>query len=480
MQKSEAPFIGAAYTARSLNLNAQRCVNLYPVSTDGGKVPIALIGTPGMTSFSLPAAGEVRGMITFARRNIAVPSDDTVFAVIGATLYQVYSDGSSVSRGTLRYSTGIVSMASNGSQIMIVEGEPPLKPNKAWIWDGTTFSEITSTEFLGAAKVAQQDGYFIYIRPNTQQFYISALNDGKTWDSTDFSSADSHPDNLTAIISDHRELWLFGEKSTEVWYNSGDATFPFARVQGASIEKGCAAQNSPVAMDNTIYWLAQDELGGFQIIRAAGYSPEIISTRAIEYAIQGYAKTSDAIGYSYQQDGHSFYVLTFPTGNATWVFDAATGLWHERASFSSTAVPLQSVRSGTLHRHRGNCHVFCYGKHLIGDYETGRISYFDLGAYTDNGTTIPRIRSTQHIWSGRNMVRHAALQIEFEAGVGINSGQGSDPQAMLDWSDDGGHTFGHEHWRGIGKIGEYAARSLWNRLGSSRDRVYRVSITDPS
>ncbi len=221
--------------------------------------------------------------------------------------------------------------------------------------------------------------------------------------------------------------------------------------------------------------LGRDRRGQGMVYRANGYTGQRISTHAVEWQIQQYADISDAIGYTYQQDGHSFYVLVFPSANTTWVYDAATQAWHERAGFDN----------GDLTRHRGNCQMAFNNEIVIGDFEVGKIYAFDLEDYSDNGDAQKWLRSWRALPQGQNNLKrtaHHSLQLDIEAGTGTVSGQGEDPQVMLRWSDDGGHTWSNEHWVPMGKVGEYYRRVIWRRLGMTlklRDRVYEVSGTDP-
>ena len=228
-------------------------------------------------------------------------------------------------------------------------------------------------------------------------------------------------------------------------------------------------------MDNQIYWLGQDERGTGIVYAMSGDVPARISTHAVEWQIQQYADISDATSYTYQQDGHQFYVLNFPSADTTWVFDVATGVWHERAEFSN----------GAFARHRANNKCVFANEVVVGDFENGNIYTLDLDIYADNGATQKWLRSWRALPTGENDFNRTAqhaLQLNCEAGVGLNAGQGSDPQAMLRWSDDGGHTWSNEHWRSMGVIGKYGFRTIWRRLGMTtklRDRVYEVSGTDP-
>jgi hypothetical protein len=227
---------------------------------------------------------------------------------------------------------------------------------------------------------------------------------------------------------------------------------------------GCGAAASLVSMPEGIAWL--DNF--YRVVLCAGYAPAQISTPAIEYAFQGYATKSDAIAYSYKQEGHTFYVITFPTESRTWAYDLTTGFWHTRVSGTGSG------------RHRGNCFAYFNGKNLVGDWQNGNIYELDLDTYTDvGGAYIVAKRACQAIHSGKNRMFHHVLELDMETGVGLVTGHGSDPQVCLDWSNDGGHTWSNEHWTTMGAIGTYTTRARWSKLGSARQRVYRVTIDDP-
>jgi hypothetical protein len=319
------------------------------------------------------------------------------------------------------------------------------------------------------------DGYFVFNEPNSQKMWVTSLLDGTSIDPLDFASTEGSPDGLVAVASNFREVWAFGTNSIEVWYDSGATDFPLQRIQGAFNELGCAAPYSVAKMDNGLFWLGRDRRGQGIVYRANGYTGVRISTHAVEWQIQQYSDLTDAIGYTYQQDGHSFYVLVFPSANTTWVYDAATQAWHERAGFSD----------GQFTRHRGNCQMSFNNQIVIGDYQNGNIYAFDLDDFSDNGGIQKWLRSWRALPTGTNNLKRTTqhtLQLDCESGVGLNLGQGSEPQVMLRFSDDGGHTWSHEHWKSMGKIGEYYKRVIWRRLGMTvklRDRVYELSGTDP-
>jgi hypothetical protein len=457
---AQFPFVGGSYTARSKNFDAQRCLNLYPVISESGtsKSVAALYGTPGLRLWMALAGGNIRGCLRFNAINAVV--------VCGANVYRVTSTGLSTLLGTIDAGTTPVSMASNGTVIMLVTGPTGYVVNPIT----GTVTQITDSDFTGADRVDFLDGYFVFNKRNTGQFQITS-NYGTDINGLDFATAEGAPDLLVSLIVDHRELWLFGETSTEVFFNSGNPDFPLERIQGAFIEHGCAAPFSVAKLDNTVFWLTYDERGKGMVQRAAGYQPQRASTEAVEYAISQMSRIDDAVAYAYQQEGHSFYVLTFPTAQQTWVFDTNTGLWHERGWLDPA--------DGKVKRHRSNCQMEFAGYTIVGDYANGNLYVLDMDAFSDNGDVIPRVRSCPHISSDYKWQFFSSLQIDMQTGVGLASGQGSDPKAMLQWSDDGGHTWSNEQWASIGKIGERLARVRWRRLGRSRDRVFKVTITDP-
>lgn len=453
------PFVGQAYTARSLNVDAQRCVNLYPEVDQTGKEVIALYGTPGLDLLATIGNGPIRGV----RR-----SGSYIYVVSGAEVYRVGTDWIGVLIGTLTTSSGPVSMQANRTRMVLVDGTL----GYTILLSTGVMTQITDADFPADPVVCGQlDIYFIVVVAGSDSFYYS--EDGVNWDALDFASAEGAPDSLVSVLCDHREIWLFGEVTSEVWANSGDADNTIQRIQGAYSEIGCVSPFGCTKADNSVFWVGRDETGQGIAYRAQGYTPQRISTHAIETEWQGYSDISDCIAWAEQEEGHTFIWFTFPTVGKTWVFDVATMMWHERA--------YRDPNTGTLGRHRANCHEFFNGKHVVGDYETGELYALDPDVYDDDGDEIKALRSCRHLddQDELNRVRHSRLQIDLEAGVGISSGQGSDPQAMLRWSDDGGHSWSNEHWTDIGAIGNYRTRAIWRRLASSRDRVYEVSITDP-
>lgn len=457
---TDFPFLGGSFNGSSPSFDAQRSINLYlePGESGTSRSPAMLKGTPGLRLWLNLAGGRVRGSIAFTKTISII--------VCGTNVWKVLADKTAKLIGTVQDEGPVVSMASNGTIIMMVGGLA------GYFIDPTaeTVTAISDEDFVGSTNVYFVDGYFVFNKIDTGQFQITALY-GSDIDGLDFATAEGSPDPLVSLIVDHREVWLLGTESTEVWINVGNPDFPFQRIQGAFLEVGCAAQFSVAKMDNSIFWLAQDERGVGTVQRAVGYSPARVSNHAVETAVGTYSRIDDAVAYTYTQDGHSFYVLSFPTAGATWVFDASTNLWHERA--------YRDPATGQLGRHRSNCQMNFAGLTLVGDWETGNVYALDPYTYTDNGQPIERIRICPHIVTDGNLVFHSSLELFMQTGVGLATGQGSDPQAMLSWSSDGGYTYGNELWAPIGKVGQRLSRVKWRRLGKARDRIYKVSVSDP-
>jgi hypothetical protein len=460
----KTPILGGSYVARSVNAADNRMVNLFPEAIpegSGGKEAGFLLRCPGLRLLATVGTGPIRGL--WEHNNEA-------FVVSGSGFYRLDTNWNATFIGTVS-GTGPVSMSDNGTQIFIACNPA------GYIYNTSTlaFGPITDPDFPGAGSVGYIDGYFVFNEPNSQRFWVTSLLDGTSIDPLDFASAEGYPDNIVALIVDHREIFLFGNNSVEVWYDAGTPDFPMARVQGAFMEVGCEAAYSVAKLDNSVFWLGSDARGRGIVYRANGYTPARVSTNAVEYIIQSYGNITDAIGYTYQQDGHPFYVLIFPSAQATWVYDVSTQLWHERAAFEN----------GQFMRHRSNCQMSFNDEVVVGDYEDGRLYAFDLDVYADDDQAQKWLRSWRALPTGQNNLKrsaHHSLQLDAETGVGLNDGQGSDPQVMLRWSDDGGHTWSNEHWRSMGAIGNYGYRTIWRRLGMTtkiRDRVYEVSGTDP-
>jgi hypothetical protein len=454
------PFATNSYKSRSLPLSAQRCLNLFAEQApQDARSPVILYGSPGLVAWGTIGSGPIRLLYEMAGILYAVSRDQ---------LYRVSSSGVGTLIGTLAGQERTdypLFAADNGTQLAITN----YGTGQASVYDTATalLSPISDPDFPRASSCAYVDGYHVFARRDSGQWFISSLLDASSYDALDFATAETYPDLLVRVFVDHREVWLFGTKSTEIWSNTGAADFPFARISGTVLERGCGAAASVSKMDNSVYWLAEDGV----VYRAAGYQPARISTHALEYAIEGYGDVSDAAGFTFTMEGHSFYVLTFPSAPATWIYDAATGLWHERES--------RDDEGRDLGRWRVSAYAKCYDRHICGDYETGALYTLDLDTGTEAGLAIKRVAVSPALAVGGNRMTCSRIELEMETGVGLTTGQGSLPQAMLEWSDDGGRSWSNEHWSTFGAIGAYRRRARWYRCGQFRERYIRLTISDP-
>lgn len=460
-------FAGPTYTLRSVNADAQRTINLYPERNEMGmgkeQESFYLIGTPGLNK-ELTLAADDNG------RALHRATNGTVYAVNGDKVYSIDSAFSSTLIGTINTTTGQVSMADDGTYLVIVDGID------GWYvtMSSGTLTQITDPDFLPASHVVWLDQFFVFLNTDTGNVFSAAANDPSSFDALDIAAAEGNPDNLISMITNNRQLWLLGEQSTEVYFfDSTSDSFPFTRIEGAFIEHGCAASFSVAKMQNQIYWLGTDSDGTGVVFRANGYQPERVSTHSIEYLISRVDDISTGKAYTYQEDGHFFYCLNFDNAETTFVFDSTTGLWHERAY----------LNDGEFERQRANNHTFAYGVHIVDDYANGNIYKLSNNYNTDDTQEIKRIRALPHLSGSLDYIFYHALQLDMEVGVGLDGGssvQGHDPQAILQWSDDGGWTWSNEKFGDIGKIGARKKRVIWRRLGRSRDRVFRLTISDPN
>lgn len=454
------PIVGQSYQMESVSFDNQRSVNLYPLLSESGdsKSVSALRSTPGLEEFATAGGGGIRG---------AIESGERGFFVSGSEFYEVFANGTSTLRGSLDTATSIVSLEENPTQIMIIDDLFGYIFNR-----GTNvFTKITDVDFPVASDLTFQDGYFIVTEKDTSNFFISAINNGLTWDTLDFTTVESSPDNLVGCKSDSSNLWMFGTKSTEVYQNTGAALFPFQVIQGASIETGCAAQGTIQEIDNTLIWLGTDENGDSIVWQSQGYNATRISTQSIERKIAESENFNESFAWVYHERGHAFYMLQVKGLNTTLCLDLSTRAWHERV--------FRNPLTANEEQHRGSCHIFFNKKHLVGDRETNQIFNMSLDVYTDDGNPLVKERITPHYDEEKRLITHAQFELDMEVGVGTVNGQGEDPMVMLAYSDDGGHTYSSELWRSIGKIGQYKTRVRWNKLGRSRDRVYKIRISDP-
>ena len=527
MNLQKVPLFGLGDQGKSINVNAQKRVNLYcEIETDPEKNNITMYPTPGLTTFVNFGANPDRAFYV---------KGDFQYHVNGSTFWRVANDGTTLNLGTLLTAGGRCDVSDNGFQIMVVDGTYGYIYSLANIqtistitrvgttatlttanphglstgmqvtvtgalpadYNGTytitvtgantytyvmaadpgasaapvgsysiasAFVQITDSDFPGATTVTFLNGYFVITKPNSAEFYISGIYDGTSWDALDFATAESSPDNLVRVTAENGQLILFGETTTEFWGDSGAQDFPFARIGASAIEWGLAARWSLTKYMDSLMFLRKNRLGQVQICQLSGYNANAVSTLELDYEMSQYDAVEDATAFSYMLSGHAFYQINFPSADKSWLGDEQSKSWSEVQS--------------TGGRHRGNIQQNYLNRSYVSDYENGKIYLLDENVYTDDGQPILREFISRHQSTG-DYSHFPQMWLEMEAGVGLVSGQGDNPKVMMSISRDGGHTYGSEVVRGIGKIGEYRRRAVFNRVGRSRDWLYRFRITDP-
>jgi hypothetical protein len=447
------PLFGLGVTGKSVNVNAQQRTNLYTeVQSDGERGNLTLYPTPGLTLFTYFGASPVRGMFE---------SKGVVYVAQQNQLYKLLNDGTFSSIGTLLTTSGRVDFADNGTQIMLVDG------TYGYIYDTSTltFAQITDVDFPASSTVTFFNGRFIVNKNDTGQFFISSLYDGLTWAALDFATAEGDPDNLVRVMADGGILVLFGERTTEFWADSGAVDFPYARIGGSALEWGLVARWSLAKFMDSLIFLRRNRLGSVQVAIQQGSSSTAVSTPELDYVFSQYTSVADATGFSYMVSGHAFYQINFPTANASWLYDGQSQSWSR----------VQYKNSG---RHRAEIQTQLFSRVFVSDWQNGSVYRLQEGVYTDNGVPIVREFVGRHQPSG-DLATFSTIWLEMEAGVGVQTGQGSNPQLMMQVSRDGGHEWGPEIWRSIGAVGKYKARAVFNRIGRGRDFLFRFRVTDP-
>lgn len=451
---TDISFVGGHAEGQSSATNTQTATNLYPERQGvGAKVPSIMHPTPGLKFEFSAGTGPCRGNgIVFKGK---------AYFVSGADLVEVDTNLAGSTVGTLNTNSGRIALSANPAEIMITDGL------NGYLWDGTTFSTISDGDYPTAKHVTFMDTFFVVEdQDNVGRFHKSAGNDGSAWDALEFATAESSPDDLVVPWAIHNAIWMFGEYTTEIYANSGATDFPFEPIRGSKMEVGVQAEWSVVQAGSSMYWLGQTIEGGNRIYEATGFQPRVISTREIEWEIGSYSTVTDCEAFTYQKHGHTFIQFNFPAADRTLVYDATEQAWHRRKGYQ-------------LGRHRATGHVYFNGLNIVGDYSNSNFYSLDSSVLTDNGVVIERIRTASYIHKQRKNVFIHRLEIEFERGVGLTSGQGEDPQVWLEISKDGGNTWGNKLFRSIGKKGEYKTRVAWSKLGKARDWLFRLTLTDP-
>lgn len=467
-------FLGQAYQSRSPILSSQTAINIYAESTEGNSDEVGgFYGTPGLIS-KFAKSGAVRGM--------HAASDGNLYAVIGNSAWRITPQFSGTNLGSIP-SVGPVSIQDNGQQVNFAY---------ATGMSFVDYGSITIAAISGApnnAVTSVMDNYLVFTEGVGGEWGITALADLSSIDPLDVATAEGAPDNLVSILCYNRTVLLFGTETTEAWSDTGAALFPFERIPGGFIQQGCCAARTPTLLDNSTFWLGRDKNGQGVVYRLNANVPQRVSTHAMEYAINQYSDISDAIGVSYQEEGHSFYWLIFPTGNSSWCYDVATGGWHQRLWLNEV--------DGSLNRPRANCMAFFNGMHLVGDWQNGKIYQLSLEAGTDDGNDIYRERAFDLPDSENKRIRMDFIELDaltgdeqllvpqgaFQFGpfqpVAFQSAGPTlaPPLIWMQVSRDAGRRFGYQRIRTVSATGATMTRTRWRHAGTGRKIVLRFATT---
>ena len=460
---------GPTYRSPSTTVDNQRTMNWYPEAVDDptgkGLARIVLVPTPGLVNridrTSDSGSGPARGLLEF---------EDKLITVLGENVY-VVEDGdlatnTPTQRGSISNTTNapVDMFAGLNGQVMIVSDK------RGYVLDTTgnsNIAEVTDPDFPDTISAAFSDQYAVALQDSDQELFVSSAGNFTEWDALEFGVVESAEDEQIAIIANRREIWAFGKKLTNIYFNSANIDFPFDRRSGGVYEFGCAAKNS-IALSSKMgmKWLGSDRNGTGVVLNASGYSAERISDHALEAQISKYSRIDDAVGFAQQWNGHEFYWLWFPTANATWVYDDLTSMWHERGLWNGA----------TYEAHFASCHGLINNKHIVGDRRSAILYEMRTDAGDDDGTTIRRFRRTPHLIKstrlGRSRHSHKALRLVVD--IGDNPGAGN-PMIGLRYSNDSGRTWSNIVWKNYGATVSKGLEVEWRRLGSSNKlRTYEV------
>lgn len=461
-------FCGPTSQLQSPYMDAQDAMNVYcqKAEVPGERSQIAMLGVPGKKLFAALEESSVPGIYSLNGRTFAASSNLWELTPTGAVNWG--NLGAAPVKPTM--------LTANATQLVILNNGNLY----VFVLATNTLTEVNMGQFNGPiAQIGFSDGYIICWIQNSGTFQQSNLEDATTWSGLNIASVSYFPDNIVSMICDHREIWFWSAKQAVVYYNSG-AGFPvFIPIQGAFLEVGCGATFSPVKMDNSIYWLSQDDRGSMVAFRANGYAGERKSTHAEELAWQIYGSPfgADAVGFAYQEYGHTFWQLYFPSANATWDYDVASGYWHKRGFWNT--------QSATYSADRAMCHTFNFGMHLVGDPFSGNVYQLSSEILTDNGNPIRGYRRSPTVGSNNEWIYFESIEFKMQVGQAPavplfdGDGQPRPAQVMLRWSDDAGQTWSNTYFLSLGFAGDFKKRVIKRMLGRSRDRVWELSWSDP-
>ena len=472
-----AGFCGPSYPSQAYTADQERTVNFYfeQMESPAATSRYVLYPTPGVVDFlgaSLVTAGVGGG----GRAHFA--QNGREFAIIGNTFLEIFEDGTFSDRGTV-FDDGLpATIDSNGeggnsALHLLREQRLHLQPH-----DEHPRRRGSSSPTRRGWEPSSTGTSWPWT-PGTSTFYFSALLDGNSWSTgLDFAQRSGSGDPWVAMKVNRSYIYLLGEQTSEVWYDTG-ASFPFARHPSGQLAVGCCAQFSAAVVENNLLFLAATATSRGAVYKVSGFTPERVSTFAFETAIDAYGTIADAQGDTYYQQGHPFYVLSFPDEDkASWLWDSANGLWTEQGTwdpnFASDYVAWRPRWTVNIFEETRILHATIPAVYQLTSTSTG-----DAAPSSRGGDPIRRLRRGPAIVSELERMYYPAFEVDLQPAVGNTTPPGDDPQIMLRQSKDGGRNWTSERWASAGKVGEYGKRMRWNRCGMGRRMAFEVTMSDP-
>lgn len=497
-------FVNGSYESQSPLFDAESTVNWYPerAESEGAVSQWALYPTPGVQKIATSKSGPGRAHFAIAGRE---------FAVEGTSFVEISRLGVQTVRGEVSIGSNPATISYNGDgggQLLVTSG------GNAYCYDMASHAFAQVTALDGKATMGDSlDGYFLVLDASNSTFYLSDLLDGLTWDPTMFAQRTIAPDPWISLVVNGRYVFLHGTQTSEVWYDSGQGNFPFAPHPSGLMSFGIAGSFARAVADGQLVWLSQTRVGEANVLRATGFTPEPVANYALQYAFGNYDTIEDAVIDAYSEAGHLFFVLTFPTEDITWAWDAQLNKWHRRGTWIS--------EENRFRAWRPRWHALAFGEHRMLDSETGGVYRMAIPYGLDvDGRPLRRVRRGPTLSVENQLIFYSSFELNLEPGLGLpphqsavlpimdetealavglipgvdfvtsadaqtfivnptTNRQGWDPQVMLRFSDDGGKTWSTEMMRGAGKSGEWYVLVQWFRLGAARRRIFEISTSDP-
>jgi len=483
-------FVGASYKSQSPVSDQEELINFYVEATGspGATAQAVLHPTPGFAPFATAPVSGGRAMFYGITTTDPFPAQvGRCFAVFGDVFAEVMGSGAVTPRGTVAVDGNPATICTNGfgsdsalpddqeglGQLLVTSG------GKTYIFEFATnlLTEIPDLVGISITQGACLNGHFLAFDHDNSIIYISDQLDGMSWDVSNYLQRQIGTDPWRAMVATpYGQLCLPGTSTGEFWYFD-PTNYPtlFSPDLSGLFSYGCGATFSAAQVGNSVIWLGKAPDGGYQVLQAQGYRPVRISTHAMEHEAATYPRVDDAIGQAYTEQGHTFYLLTFPTANVTWCYDeqAPEGRrWHKRGTWVS--------EEGLYKYQRPVFHAFAFDKHLMADRESARIYHMANRFPKDiEGRVIRRLRRSPTVQNENRLIVYNWFELLMETGLGQDANpHGPPPTVMLRISKDGGRTWGDERQASAGKLGAFQTRVYWPRIGQARQRVFEVTVTD--